>query len=929
MNSSEDKGKAPEDFEIDDGATAVDGDQPEKDKQQQQQQQHEQQEEQQAQLQPSNSTVAPVPSQVNYVRGSGFDRDAYDGTTLVEGEVGSSSTHASNNINGFQSFSQTSHNEQVQSHLQQLHYNNNRIALDRSINTANDILFGLKTENEKRPVYYPTNLDDGTSDSKLNSRSSRLALIRQSSVVSSKSLAKQEAFDDSNNNNNTNTTDLEEPYSFEILKINLKIDPASGENVLANLDKQALSSLLSRKLLQIERHLSSLKLRIDDTSSKVLVTGDLNSGKSAFCNALLRKKVLPEDQQPCTNVFCEVIDARENRDKQEVHAIPIGCEYDINDERTYKIFPLKELENIVYESETYKWIIVYVNDNRPIEHSLLKNGVIDIKLIDAPGLNLDSYHTTQVFSRQEEIDLVIFVVNAENHFTLSGREFLASAATDKNLLFIVVNKFDSIKKKDRCKQIILDQVKGLSPDTHKDANEFVHFVSSQEVLNNLPGGGDGDGPDGGDGGDGGPDDGAGDNNDPDYDSPEFDHLEASLRRFVLEKRSMSKLYPAKNYLLKLYKDLLELCSINEKLYNNDKEKLNKELKELQPQYDSIVSQSNKINEKINKIIENTWTDVYNYSRRKINESINNIDNNNDEINSIIKFNGFSTIGSFAEDIQEFIYDRIIKSVEDSEDYSRNQTSISVDKIKSLGNEILPNDNDNDSNNSDVIKLPKTKFNSNSMYTRRKDNLQRHLNNEIDIFDFIDPNYESFCKIFNINFLPNPKILFKNFDKSTTLIQLLTTSASGLIIYSLPKLINILSNFISISNILPKFITKYVIPSGLSIGIIGIPIYYFYKDMPFAYKRNITRRIKEQIEEEDYQHNNSSRIAKECRKVLIYPARDINNCLQNLLDNSASKRKKIIDSLKSSELSFSYYKKLREQVNNQKKLIDKLNLENID
>ncbi|GMF20814.1 unnamed protein product [[Candida] boidinii] len=270
------------------------------------------------------------------------------------------------------------------------------IALDRSINTANDILFGLKTENEKRPVYYPTNLDDGTSDSKLNSRSSRLALIRQSSVVSSKTLAKQEAFGENNNkDNNNNTTTNLEPYSFEILKINLKIDPASGENVLANLDKQALSSLLSQKLLQIERHLSSLKLRIDDTSSKVLVTGDLNSGKSAFCNALLRRKVLPEDQQPCTNVFCEVIDARENRNKQEVHAIPIGCDYDINDERTYKIFPLKELEDIVYQSETYKWIIVYVNDNRPIEHSLLKNGVIDIKLIDAPGLNLDSYHTTQ------------------------------------------------------------------------------------------------------------------------------------------------------------------------------------------------------------------------------------------------------------------------------------------------------------------------------------------------------------------------------------------------------------------------------------------------------------------------------------------------------------------------------------------------------
>ncbi|GMG19740.1 unnamed protein product [[Candida] boidinii] len=92
MSSSEDKSKAHEAFEIDDGATAVDGDQPEKDKQQQ---------EQQAQVQQNNTTApaalplaSPLPSQVNYVRGSGFDRDAYDGTTLVEGEAGSSSAHA-------------------------------------------------------------------------------------------------------------------------------------------------------------------------------------------------------------------------------------------------------------------------------------------------------------------------------------------------------------------------------------------------------------------------------------------------------------------------------------------------------------------------------------------------------------------------------------------------------------------------------------------------------------------------------------------------------------------------------------------------------------------------------------------------------------------------------------------------------------------
>jgi mitofusin len=62
---------------------------------------------------------------------------------------------------------------------------------------------------------------------------------------------------------------------------------------------------------------------------------------------------------------------------------------------------------------------IYANDARTTQESLLHNGVVDIALIDSPGLNTDSIKTTAVFARQEEIDVVVFVVSAENHFTLS------------------------------------------------------------------------------------------------------------------------------------------------------------------------------------------------------------------------------------------------------------------------------------------------------------------------------------------------------------------------------------------------------------------------------------------------------------------------------------------------------------------------------
>ena len=90
-------------------------------------------------------------------------------------------------------------------------------------------------------------------------------------------------------------------------------------------------------------------------------------------------------------------------------------------------------------------------------------------------------------------------------------------------MFIVVNRFDHIKDKEKCKRRILDQIKSLSPDTYKNAKEFVHFVSSSEVLNENGGGDDGD-----------PDDDDNNNND-NNDHPDFDQLEASLRKFLWKR----------------------------------------------------------------------------------------------------------------------------------------------------------------------------------------------------------------------------------------------------------------------------------------------------------------------------------------------------------------------------------------------------------
>lgn len=95
----------------------------------------------------------------------------------------------------------------------------------------------------------------------------------------------------------------------------------SASALVSQLEKASIANLIDECIAASLGHIDKLRLRVEDTSSKVLVTGDLNAGKSTFVNAILGRQVMPVDQQPCTTAFCEVHDAAENGGREEVHVI--------------------------------------------------------------------------------------------------------------------------------------------------------------------------------------------------------------------------------------------------------------------------------------------------------------------------------------------------------------------------------------------------------------------------------------------------------------------------------------------------------------------------------------------------------------------------------------------------------------------------------
>jgi mitofusin 2 len=636
--------------------------------------------------------------------------------------------------------------------IHQLWYNQHRGALGRSISRVVELLKELQDFNKTWPVHYPSVPPTETRPSSRppsqpgrsrpmstygemlpagSSPTSPTAdapppLRRALTTADESTWAEASSAGETRASPEPRLMTPQVAQEFSILRPGQMNGRALHHEVLSSLNKDAIASMLDRKIGDSLRHLLALRERIEDTSSKVLITGDLNSGKSTFCNALLRRKVLPEDAEPCTAIFCEVLDARDNSGVEEVHAVHKDAVYRRHDETTYDVYSLQQLEEIVTDNTKYTQCKVYVKDVRAIDESLLNNGVVDIALIDAPGLNQDTTKTTAIFARQEEIDVVVFVVRAVDHFTLTAKEFIWAAAAEKAYLFIVVNHIDMVKSKENNKKKILEQLHGLSPQTFKESSELVHFVSSNRVpMAPTPPGGPGGSGSGSSSGGGGDDDPADDTKgkgkgkaDPDN-MRDFQSLEESLRRFVLERRARSKLAPARTYLTNILSDVNALAAVNLDMAQSDLGRISRELSELDSELVSSERAVSDAGDKAEQAIDDTVTDIFNHSRNALRTAIANAA----AFTHDVPYPGLFGCFGFADDIKAAMLSHVSESVRSCEEYARSRAVSGVNLIKQLG--ILHGGNE----------FENIHFRPEVMFSKRRDVLAREVDISTEFWDF--------------------------------------------------------------------------------------------------------------------------------------------------------------------------------------------------
>ncbi|KAF2140717.1 uncharacterized protein K452DRAFT_359738 [Aplosporella prunicola CBS 121167] len=820
------------------------------------------------------------------------------------------------------------------SHVHQLYYNQNKTALARCIGRTVDTLKKLQDKNVDWPAHYPQVQRQGPPAPTSGNQEPRSGIHHTQSTLDNHRGFEQEhphrpsplrragtSLGEESTLAESSSAATQRPAAeprlvtpqlaqdFSVLKIDLKMGALSQTELVHSLEKGAIAQLLDGQINKSIKHLYSLRERIEDTSSKVLVTGDLNAGKSTFCNALLRRKILPEDQQPCTSIFCEVLDSRENGGIEEVHAVPIGSVYNRDNEATYDVYTIKQLEDIVTENDRYASCKVYIKDIRSVDESLLNNGVVDIALIDAPGLNADSLKTTAVFARQEEIDVVVFVVSAANHFTLSAKEFIFNAAREKAYMFMVVNGYDNIRDKNRCQEQILKQVGKMSPATFKESSELVHFVSSIAIpVAPLKIPGDAGGSGSSSGGPGGDPDGGDDNEDPSAKhgdkgsasdkgkgkEPEkirdFEALESSLRRFVLEKRARSKLAPAKTYLTNVLGDLSSLATVNRDVAQAELDRVTRELAELEPAFEQSKKSRREASEDVDHTIEDSASEVYAHTRDTVNMSISRVADQD----LGLEYPGVFSAFQYAEDIKIAMIQEISESVYACEDYAREQTTVGFNSVSRLGILHL---GDNWSN---------LTFHPEKMFRKKRDALVRQVDFEVEAWDFFD-----------VASLWERQEKVAGTSMAVTVAGVIGTRLLGGVSW-VDGTIGAM-RVIGLGNLRRMFIPGVVLALGLGVT-------YALTSIPKSLPKRLSAKLSEQLEALDYTHTNALRISTEVRKALKHPADELRVGLQRSVEKLHTQREKTTKFRQEADVARKYFSNLVRDASDIKHSVERVDLE---
>jgi len=723
------------------------------------------------------------------------------------------------------------------------------------------------------------------------------------------------------------------------LAIDLRLG-APGQTATANLmesmSQATIAGLLSKRFEHASSQLSSLQARVKDNQSRILVTGDVNAGKSTFVNALLRRDILPTDQQPLTTVFCEVLDAQaHNEGKEEVHAILAKklSKYERTSSETFERFGLDKLEEIATDEEQRFGIVkVYLEDSRApisstveavVEHaipaeqeaktnkSFIRNGIVSISLIDGPGLNIDSLKTTAVFARQSEIDVVVFVATATEYLTESGKNFLFTAGMEKAYIFIVVNKFETLRNKEKARKNILEQIKKVSPKTWENREELVHFVEAANVIDEIAKATVGE---------------------ETAEDTAFVHLEESLRSFLLLKRSISKLTPAKHYLLNLLSDLSIVAEENLIHAAREFDEAEIRLAQVKPLHEKLVKERELVEEAVGKEEEETFDHVRSSAKQLLQNAVEQVASIGSKVQTP-EYPGVLGLWDWMGEIKASLVEHVECEIWAAEEEAKQQTIKGVETVTGdLAKQFLPAAAPSSAGPSAsagtatsgagaASALPQRIFNHKAMFSKRRQALEKRKRSqhsasalteaerqlvkfsaatseiELSFLDLLD--VDRLLRLGRSSLLMSPKSTLAGDIGSKALVEAgsalsMASLGVGAITMFGTRVVGVKSVIEAITSLCELLGSRAARKwAGPIAGVMTLALgAYIIHDLPRAIPANIGRKLHAQLVSAEFSAVESERIAGETRKVMRMAGWDLRERFRAALEASEKDRRAV-------------------------------------
>ena len=237
---------------------------------------------------------------------------------------------------------------------------------------------------------------------------------------------------------------------------------------------------------------------IKEEAFKIVIAGEFKNGKSTFINAIIGRKIMPEDILPCTAAITEVKYGAQERAEiyfldplpEKISSfIPEKIKAHLNKYRFGKIPPLnltiKEYQEcvIIPEGENnqkqalgempYSHAVVYY----PLDE--LKNGV---NIIDTPGLNEDARREEITKSYISHANVIIVVFKCPKFQGKNDENYINNIIRPvSKKIFFVCTFFHQIPSKDTKRFVnrAVDYLKNFTDLGEKG----IFFVSSTEGYN--------------------------------------------------------------------------------------------------------------------------------------------------------------------------------------------------------------------------------------------------------------------------------------------------------------------------------------------------------------------------------------------------------------------------------------------------------------